>query len=104
MKNVSRKPDRRCFFESARMAMMVRMMVRRGARRKRAEAAASQTEVTMSVTRELASPLETFTEPRAATEFSPLRNNGELCEGDMVTVVQVAKPSLVKHNLDWGDV
>ena len=57
MKNVSRKPDRRCFFVSARKAMMVRRMVRRGARRKRAEAVASQTEVTMSVTREVASPL-----------------------------------------------
>ena len=39
------------------MAMMVRLIVRRGARRKRAEAVASQTEVTMSVTREVASPL-----------------------------------------------
>ena len=32
-------------------------MVMRGARRKRAEAVASQTEVTISVTREVASPL-----------------------------------------------
>ena len=72
MKNVSRKPDRRCFFESARMAMIVRMMVRRGARRKRAEAAASQTEVTMSVTRELASPLETFTEPQGSGSYGVL--------------------------------
>ena len=57
MKKVSRKPDRRCLLVSARKAMMVRRMVRRGARRKRVEAVASQTEVTMSVTREVASPL-----------------------------------------------
>ena len=65
MKNVSRKPERRCLVcpglsVRARLAMMVRRMVRRGARRKRPDAVASQTVVTMSVTREVASPLLTL--------------------------------------------
>ena len=37
-------------------------------------------------------------------EFWPCRNNDQLSEGDVVTVVKVAKPSLIKHNLDRCDV
>ena len=37
-------------------------------------------------------------------EVRPGGNDGELSEGDVVTVVQVSEPSLVKHNLGRGDV